>query len=77
MDQPTARIRRRDLRVLVQATRFGGMPAVPVFHATPETTLPVKPLSLPDRPIPVNPLTVVVAFVVATGVGFLATMPLW
>jgi len=77
MDQPTARIRRRDLRVLVSATRIGVAPAVPVLRVVPETTLPVTPLPLPGDPIPINPLTVVLAFVVAMGVGFVATVPFW
>jgi len=77
MDQPTAKIRRRDLRVLVHATRIGGTQAVPRRRVVPETTLPVKPLPLPDQPIPINPLTVVLAFVVAMGVGFVATVPFW
>jgi hypothetical protein len=79
MDQPTAKIRRRDLRVLVSATRIGVAPAIPVLRVVPETTLPVKPLPLamPDQPIPINPLTVVLAFVVAMGVGFVATVPFW
>jgi hypothetical protein len=77
MDQPTAKIRRRDLRALVSATRIGVAPAVPVLRVVPETTLPVTPLPMPDDPIPINPVTVVLAFVVAMGVGFVATVPFW
>jgi len=77
MDQPTAKIRRRDLNVLVRASRTGVAPAVPILRVVPETTLPVRPLPMPDQPVPINALTVVLAFVVAMGVGFVATVPFW
>ena len=77
MDQPTAKIRRRDLRVLLSATRVGVATAVPMLRVAPETTLPVAPLPMPDDPIPINLVTVVLAFVVAIGVGFVATVPFW
>ena len=77
MDKPTARIRRRDLRVLVHATRMGAMQAVPLLGGGPVTTLPVKPLPLGTERVPINPVTVALAFVVGIGIGFLATVPLW
>jgi hypothetical protein len=78
-DEPTARIRRQDLQVLVQASRLGAMVVVPVpvVAVAPETTVPVRPLPPPDGRVPVNPLTVVIAFVVSVGVGFVATVPFW
>jgi hypothetical protein len=83
IDEPTARIRRQDLQVLVQASRLGAMVVVPVpvLDVVPETTVPVRPLPPPTGTatgrVPVNPVTVVVAFFVAVGVGFVATVPFW
>ena len=81
-DEPTARIRRADLQVLVQASRLGAMVVVPVpvLDVVPETTVPVRPLPAPTGTtghVPVNPLTVVIAFLVSVGVGFVATVPFW
>jgi len=77
IDEPTARIRRQDLQMLVQASRLGAI----VVGVGPETTLPVRPLPPPTGTatgrVPVNPVTVVIAFVVSVGVGFVATVPFW